>query len=510
MLKKSLLLVLVAVSVLLTGCNPPPMYHEMEGNIQNTQDRLGQAQVKTRSVTDNPGMYVDTTPVSLDKAPSWLGDHVTLQGRDLPFGVYVRQVLQDSGMTVQYSKDFPRDARYSLTYDGTVKGALDKLAAVSKTAYTTNNGVITWSRYMTKTFDISFMPGDSEYMVGRQSEQLRAGQVSSGSNRDGVISADQVQTDDDQYSNLKASLSVWEDLKTTLSHLVSKDGSVEVSQATTTVTVHDHPENVLAIERYLNKMNKELSKQVALQVEVLEVTLNKGFNYGINWDLLFKSMDSQFGFSGNLAQPVTIPFSDADLTGFTFTHGATSMFLNALQEQGKVSVLTRPKVVTLNNQIAEIGINTMTSYLAKVSTTTFPGSEGTTTQSMTPGWITDGLTLYVLPKVQNDKVFLQLSSTLSKLQKLSTFPKDSSIASLVASGQQVDQIQTPTITVKRFNQRAMVPNGSTLILAGFKQLSSQTNQQDMFGAKPLGGTGGSQTDTETIVLITPTVVGAAG
>ncbi len=88
-------------------------------------------------------------------------------------------------------------------------------------------------------------------------------------------------------------------------------------------------------------------------------------------------------------------------------------FINALDHQGKVHMVTNPQVVTMNNQMASIRITNDTSYVKSVSTTQTP--EAGTTSSITPGTVTDGFTLYILPKIQGDRVFMQITSTLSDL-----------------------------------------------------------------------------------------------
>ena len=68
------------------------------------------------------------------------------------------------------------------------------------------------------------------------------------------------------------------------------------------------------------------------------------------------------------------------------------------------------------------------------------------------------------------------------------------------------QIYAPIVDEKRFNQRTLVPSGSTLVLAGFKKMSNTANKNTILGVDSLGGYGGTQTNVETIILITPTII----
>ena len=57
------------------------------------------------------------------------------------------------------------------------------------------------------------------------------------------------------------------------------------------------------------------------------------------------------------------------------------------------SSVTRPEVLTLNNQVAEITLTTQQAYLAKSSVTVTGGTDSTTTTELTPGVVTSGFTL---------------------------------------------------------------------------------------------------------------------
>lgn len=517
-----IILVCGAVS-LLSACVPPAQYHQFTQAADTTQQQIAAAEQATPTVVTKPGMYVDTTPVALNNAPAWMNQKITMRGNDLPFNVYVTQVLGQNNVLVNYDSDFDKTRTLSLDYSGTVKGALDKLAVATDTSYTLdNNNVINWSRFQNSTFDVSFMPGSSQYLMGRSSQSATNNSSNSSSSSSlsvNNLNATQIESQDDQYSQLAGTLSVWDDLKNALDALKSPDGKIDISQATTTVTVHDHPGNVRAIARYLDSINKEMTRQVQIQVQVLEVTMNKGFNYGINWNLVAQYLGGQMSLGGSFSSLQSISDLNNSIgssgLGLSVLNGTrrwsnTSLLINALSQQGTVSVATNPRVVTMNNQVAEIGINTLTGYLASQVTTVTPSGTGTATATtLTPGQITDGFTLYVLPKIQGTDIYLQITSTIAKLQTLNTITSTGASNTATTNSSNAPIIQVPTVAVKRFNQRTMVGTGSTLILAGFKQLRNEAQKASQFGADALGGSGGQQVNSETIILITPTIVGSA-
>jgi type IVB pilus formation R64 PilN family outer membrane protein len=513
--KLSVVTILFSCIGLVACVATPALYKESQQKIEKDQRALehGESRFGKRL---HGHSAISAQSITLDRRvpqPAWMSRQIAIQGNNLPLEFMVSKILANTGATAMYDPAVNKSMPVTLNYSGTIAGALEALASKSHYGYEASGNRLMWSAFISRTFDVSFMPGASQYLLGGTKQQA-------GGSSTEITNLVAGQSND-QYSSLQAALSIWEDLKKALDQLKSKEGSVMVSEATTTITVRDHPENVRAIGEYLAHMDRTLSRQVALDVQVLEITLNKGFNYGINWNMIRDFSAGKLSIGGGAnpsasgtgggAQVVTLsPLGSAPtnglglgFTGGNNVWGGTQVFINALSQQGQVSIATQPRVVTLNNQVAEIGINNKTSYLARVTTTVTQGS-GSSSTSLTPGLITTGFSLYLLPKIQGNDVYLHISSTLSNGLKIGQFSSSGS-----ASGQSTGNsatIQLPSVSEKRFNQRAVVPSGATLVIAGFKQMNTEANKNAMFGADPLGGRGAQQNNTETIVLITPTIV----
>ncbi len=498
---------LLITTILMASCATAP-YRQADERVNQTSNQIAADKIsddlRAPPVIVRPGFYIDAHPVDISKDPAWLRRSVTLRAQNVPLNVMVARLLRNADINVRYDDTVQPTSLVSMHYNGTVKGALDTLAAKTRLYYSIDGNVVSWSAFQTKMFDISFMPGYSSYMVGR-------GNNTTSGFSNAYLGSGEVQSDvnDDQYSNLQAQLSVWEDLRNSLSKLVSPEGQYMISEATTTVTVHDHPDNVDAIGKYLDDLNKTLSQQVAIKVEVLDVRLTESFNMGINWDAVIHALNTSFTLSSSLASATVLnPLelnnsSTSAISSFIIGDGKHQTFINALNLQGKVQVVTNPQVVTMNNQIASIRITNDTSYVKSVSTTNTPDSG--TTSSITPGTVTDGFTLYILPKIQGDKVFMQLSSTLSDL--LSITKQDNAPANVPTN--QLNSfvaIQTPTLTQKVFNQRTRLKSGDTLIVAGYRRVKDQTANAKLFEVEALGAKGSESQNIETLVLITPIIL----
>ena len=295
MLKKWNVLFLSSAFVL-TACHSP-VYNQTTGNVADAKIRAAAARHKSDNdakelppLVVKSGLYVDTTPVNLEKMPSWMHNHIVIRGDQLPFSYYSRTVGLGARTNVltKYQVGLDPAINISMSYSGTVKGALDLISAKTGYVYSIHGSNIYWQAFIVKTFDVAFMPGSSDYLMGKKSGGSGANTSTQGSQAQttNYVTSD---NSNDEYSNIGAKLSVWQDLETTIGQLLSADGKVTVSQATTSVTVRDRPTNVQLVGQYIANLNNKLSRQVLIKVQVLEITLENDYDFGINWDIVAKA-----------------------------------------------------------------------------------------------------------------------------------------------------------------------------------------------------------------------------
>lgn len=494
------------VMVLLFGCDKANRaFVDANSVVDKTQKNINDSKkIRDTSTTVRvkSGFYADIKPMALNQ-PKWMDKRVSFKGQNVPFGFAIDRIIRNTTAIVSYSGSVQVNKIVPMmNYTGDIRGALDNLAIQADYAYTIEGNQIVWSDFVTKTMNVSFMPGTSAYTVG-----------SSGAQDSGRGQATAISTlNDSQKSTFEGSTSIWNDLKASLDNLKSKEGTVSVSEATTTVMVHDHPSNVRAIENYVKQLNREMSRQVELKIKVLQMELNEDHQYGIDWELAQRALNTPFGLNGDLLANTSIVGTGvSQMTPTTLTIGnaaGSHAIIKALGQQGKISIITEPTVTTLNNQTAEVRITKDTSYLEQSETSM--ATEGSSSNSITPGVVTEGFTLYVLPKIEGRQIYLQISSAISVLQRIDTINNlgqtNVAVDPTSTGGQDIITIQIPSIAEKRFNMRSSVRDGQTLIIAGYKQLQDQTSSSSMFGSTALGARASGQSNIETILLITPTII----
>ncbi len=253
--------------------------------------------------------------------------------------------------------------------------------------------------------------------------------------------------------------------------------------------------------------------QVKIEAKLLEVKLTNSLSFGVQWWL------DQAVPPPILGTGTTVPVSNGPLTGVTgtVTLGLTSpnaglrsfsgaggiltglsglsyifngrdarAFINALQQEGDTKVLSSPTLMVLNNKEASI---TVGGQVRQDVGSVQPGVIGGVTTNLN-NFVPVGITLTVTPRVNpGGLVYLEID------QKQDT-PGGNS-----------------TVDTKQVTTEVAVQSGQTIFLGGLISETNISQNDGLPGLKniPLigrlfGSSSKNVTRTETLILITPTVV----
>ena len=384
-----------------------------------------------------------------------------------------------------------------ITYrDGTLKGLLDVAASRFGVSWKYTQGLIEFHHLDTRTFQVTAVPGESALSANVGSGTSTGGEGSSsgsGTSTTGTISANNAQS-----TAVRSQLSVFSSLEKSVGAMLSSHGNVVSSPATGTISVTDTPAILARVERFIERENRTLSKQVMINVTVLAVSLTEEDGYGLNWDAVYSDLSRRFGIRNAFAGGQnSTSFSAGILNTSSSRFAGSSAVISALSTQGKVRKETSASVATLNHQPVPVQVARQTAYL-KSSQTTITSNVGATT-SLTPGLVTSGFTMTVLPNVlDNGTVLLQFSTDISTLRSINTVTSGDSRGGT--------QIQTPEVDTRNFLQRVAMKSGQTLVVSGFEQMEGSLNKQGTGTPSnhALGGGFGARSNKEVIViLVTP-------
>jgi len=171
-------------------------------------------------------------------------------------------------------------------------------------------------------------------------------------------------------SSTASDINIWTGIEKNLANMVSVSGKLVIDQNTGTVTVRDAFRNVEAVEQYVQSLNHNLMRQVAMTVEVLQVNLKNEFQSGIDWNYVSESM--RLGKLQLKAPTAVASAETATSIGLVLknTAGTTNQLLfQALEKFGRVSSSYSTVVTTVNRQPVPVGSQTTQSYLKSITPT---------------------------------------------------------------------------------------------------------------------------------------------
>lgn len=360
-------------------------------------------------------------------------------------------------------------AEIELNHQGTLAGLLDHVALHLGLKWRYSEGRIHFYRIVSRTFVVKTMPGNL----------TQSGGVSVGT----------------MAVNGNSEVNIWSGIEKNLALMMSRYGRFHVDQSMGTVTVHDASINVEAVDRYVDSLNRQLGRQVALHVEVLQVTLSNEHQAGIDWNWVI-------GFRGggniNLAGPPSLTKNAASV-GFVSGQGSNEWMVRALERFGRVSSAYASVITTMNRQPVPLGSQSTQSYLKQIGATLTTAANGSTVYgppSLMPGEVTTGFSMSLLPIVlDSNHVLMHCAINISSLKELVTF------SSGVGLAQQ--SVQQPNVSSFSTQQRMTVKSGETIVLSGYENESTESKQTDVMRNALPGSRVNTRDKTTLVVLITP-------
>lgn len=96
-----------------------------------------------------------------------------------------------------------------------------------------------------------------------------------------------------QQTTVDQSRNVYDDMKKTLETMLTpQKGRFWLSASTGTLTVTDTPSVLNSIAAYVEQQNRQMNRQVRLNVQVLSVSTSRKEQLGLDWNIVYKSLRS--------------------------------------------------------------------------------------------------------------------------------------------------------------------------------------------------------------------------
>ena len=254
-----------------------------------------------------------------------------------------------------------------------------------------------------------------------------------------------------------------------------------LNRASGNLHVRARPSQIRSVDALLARIKTVMSRQVQVEAQLIDVQLNDGFEFGVDWTLLRQNMAGIYGDNplqlsgtstvlpgnpGNLPpRSVVIPgqtigAADGRSLGLGYTDDTFSAALRALRSFGSVKVLSNPSVRVRNGSPALLSVGTSARYVSKSSVTTNnPGGGATTTTAdVQTDSLFAGVVVGVVPFIREDgEVELMVHPMQTEVEPGSLQLVD------VGGG---NRVTLPVINYKGITTTLNLHDGDTVVLGG--------------------------------------------
>jgi len=515
---------LLSFGFLLTGCNDH--VKEVEDHVQTVLDEA-EVYVEQAKIPYRPEP-IDTVTMKED---IWLGqDSFKMTGGE-PFPLVMET---PDALTISYSdpitlpdliadlremtglkfsvdelrsnNELPEDA-FQLNYSGSLSGLLDYISNKYSIWWKHKKGSVSFYKMETRVFTIYALPVESSMSASLSGTPIS----NSGSSAGGSTTLSM---------STNVTLSFWQNIENAIKQVMGSQGQMLIDSTSGSVTVTAPPFIMQKIATYVQSLNEKLSRQVAISVKVLQVSLENSDQYGLNLEAVFNSRSFSLGTSGAF-----VPSEAAGMITMTLLDSKwkdSNSIIQALSSQGKTALVTSTSVTTLNNKVAPVQVTTQENYVKEttIEKDSYSSSNSSTSVEMETDTLNYGFTMEILPRIlDNGRLIVLFSMTLTDLISLTTFSSDGSSTSgsttdddsTSSSGNDSETtvVQLPKMQTRGFVQEIAMRSGSTLVLTGFETVQNKTSTAGI-GQPRLSVLGGkafaNQNRTVLVILLTPEIL----
>lgn len=328
----------------------------------------------------------------------------------------------------------------------------------------------------------------------------------------------------------------WGDLNRALGSIVgSTEGrSVVVNPSSGVVLVRALPTELRNVEKYLKATQLIAERQVMLEAKIIDVTLSEDFQAGINWGAFGGGANSRSGIG--VAQPgatltarpgsaevlgvvssPTLSVTPGQLgsiaasalgkgfIGLAFQTSNFAALLNFLESQGSVSVLSSPRIATLNNQKAVLKVGTDELFVTNITsstTTTTTGSVSSPSVTLQPYF--SGISLDVTPQIDEDgNIILHVHPAVS------TVSEKEKVIDLGTLG--IYKLPLAASSINETDSIVRAQDGNIVAIGGLMRQEQSSERSQLpgatgFFANALGQRSSGMRKRELVILIKPTII----
>lgn len=532
---------LLPIVAMLWGCEIHPV--EDTSTLDSMQRVLQEAMMSNRQPDELPEVVAAALLPSFDLDTG----EIERLGEDLRFDISVNQVPAD-----QFFLSLVDDTSFNIVIHPEVTGTITlNLKNVSIPDVLESVRDVYGFEFVSTRYGFQVLPGRLQARIftvnylniqrsGSSSTLVSSGALTTGAVRGQSQDGDRVRQSTTsvfgtKIQTLQPQTTFWAELRTSIETIVGQGGgrSVVVNPDSGVVVVRGLPNELREVETFLRETQLIVQRQVILEAKIIEVQLNSRHQTGINWAAFFKPnkytisaaqigggtvLVEEGGVSNTAGQvsslnPTNPSFLDntvASAFGGIFSIAVDfndfTAFIELLQTQGDVQILSSPRIATLNNQKAVIKIGTDEFFVTDISTTNVSSASTTTIipqVTLTPFF--SGIALDVTPQISDDDyIMLHVHPSISQVvdqQKT------------VTVGNIIQTLPLALSTIRETDSVVRARSGQVIVIGGLMQdtvISDSASASNLSKIPLIGGLFRHSVKrtikTELIILLKPTVV----
>ncbi|MFH4616862.1 pilus (MSHA type) biogenesis protein MshL [Vibrio diabolicus] len=307
----------------------------------------------------------------------------------------------------------------------------------------------------------------------------------------------------------------WPVLQQAVANLIGsgKGQSVVVTPQAGVITVRAFPDDIREVREFLGVSQERMQRQVILEAKILEVTLNDGYQQGINWS----NLSASIGNSGSVVvnRPASaLPPLDAigtllgGQTNVTISDGNFNAVLSFMSTQGDLNVLSSPRITAANNQKSVIKVGTDEYFVTELSSNAGNGENSNAVPEVELTPFFSGISLDVTPQIDNKgNVFLHVHPAVIEVSE--------EVKKLNLGGE-FQNIQLPLAksSIRESDSVIRAKDGDVVVIGGLMKQQNRelVSKVPFLGDVPALGhlfrnVNNVTEKTELVILLKPTVVG---
>jgi type II secretory pathway component GspD/PulD (secretin) len=279
------------------------------------------------------------------------------------------------------------------------------------------------------------------------------------------------------------------DLEKQVSNFLSSEGKLSVSKERNSLMVMDYPDNISQIEKYINFIDAG-EQQVMIEAKVVEVSLDKEHEMGIDWTWNDPDFSGWSDLTGTVSQKLK---GATDVFTLAVGNDHISATLTAMMKDGVANLLSAPKIAALNGEKATIKVVQQIPYVvASTSQTT-----DVIVVTQTVEFRDAGITLEVTPQVGNDGYV-----------KMKIHPKVEQFVGFTET-----QYPEPISNTREAETIVRVKDKQTVIIGGLikDDTTKRTKKVPLLGNIPVVGylfrhTSNTSEKIELVIFISPRII----